>query len=196
VWVCNYARATGERKYWDIAKDVILKCVRIYDRPDYEPDIVASYNGPAASLFPGARIQGVSMVLMRALGPMLDQRADPELQTILDRAVDAVMNRHFNPDFDLNNELLEHDYSRPRGDLAQFVYTGHSIETLWMIAYEAVRTGNKSVFGRAVERFRRHVEVAWDGVYGGVFRSLLAAFAVPGRLDWRRMTCPGRPIGL
>ena len=170
--LAEYARAAGERKYWDIAKDLILKCVRIYDRPDYEPGIVASYTGPAASPFPGARIQGVSMVLIRALGPMLDQRADPELQTILDRALDAVINRHFNPDFDLNNELLEHDYSRPRGDLAQFVYTGHSIEALWMIAYEAVRTGNKGVFGHAVERFRRHVEVAWDGVYGGVFRSL------------------------
>ena len=170
--LAEYARASGERRYWDIARDLVLKCVRIYNRPDYAPDIVASYGGPPAFPFPGAKIQGVSMVLIRALGPMLDQRPDPELQAILDRALDAVINRHYNPDFDLNNELLEHDYSRPRGDLAQFVYTGHSIETLWMIAWEAVRTRNQSLFGRASERFRRHVEVAWDGVYGGVFRSL------------------------
>ncbi len=170
--LAEYARATGERKYWDIAKDLILKCVRIYDRPDYAPDIVGSYSGPAAVPFAGARIQGVSMVLVRAIGPMLDQRADPELQALLDKALDAVMNRHHNPEFDLNNELLEHDYSRPRGDLAQFVYTGHSIETLWMIAYEAVRTGDKRLFDLAMERFRRHVEVARDNVYGGVFRSL------------------------
>ncbi len=170
--LAEYARATGDREYWDIARNVILKCVRIYDRPDYEPGIVASYNGPTPFPFPGARIQGVSMVLIRALGAMLDQHPDAELQAILDRAVDAVMNRHYNPEFDLNNELLEHDYSRPRGDLAQFVYTGHSIETLWMIAWEAVRTGNQGLFERAAERFRRHVEVAWDDVYGGVFRSL------------------------
>lgn len=170
--LAEYARATAERRYWDIAKELVLKCMRIYDRPDYAPKIVASYSGPAATPFPGARIQGVSMVLIRTLGPMLDQRADGALQALLDNAIDAVMNRHYNPEFDLNNELLEHDYSRPRGDLAQFVYTGHSIETLWMIAFEAVRTGNKSLFERAMERFRRHVEVAWDEVYGGVFRSL------------------------
>jgi len=150
----------------------VLKCLRLYDRPDYAPEIVASYSGPPATPFAGARIQGVSMVLIRALGPMLDQRADSELQALLDNALDAVMNRHYNPAFDLNNELLEHDYSRPRGDLAQFVYTGHSIETLWMIAFEAFRTGNRSLFERAMERLRRHVEVAWDEVYGGVFRSL------------------------
>jgi N-acylglucosamine 2-epimerase len=170
--LAEYARATGERRYLDIARDLVLKCVRIYNRPDYAPGIVASYSGPPAIPFPGARIQGVSMVLIRALGPMTDQCADPELQALLDHALDAVMNRHYNPEFDLNNELLEHDYTRPGGDLAQFVYTGHSIETLWMIAWEAVRTGNKSLFDRALERFQRHVEVAWDDVYGGVFRSL------------------------
>jgi N-acylglucosamine 2-epimerase len=28
------------------------------------------------------------------------------------------------------------------------------------------------MFGTAAQRFRRHAEVAWDGVYGGVYRSL------------------------
>ena len=170
--LAEYARATGEQKYWEMAKRLVLKCVGIYDRPDYEPGIVASYSGPQAPPVRGARIQGVAMVLIRALGPMLNQRADPELQAILDRSLDAVMNRHYNPEFALNNELLEHDYARPRTSLAQFVYTGHSIETLWMIAYEAAQTRNRKLFDQAAERFRRHVEVAWDGIYGGVFRSL------------------------
>jgi len=170
--LAEYARAADEPGYWEMAKDLVLKCDRLYGRPDYEPDIAASYNGPPTIPFPGARIQGVSMVLIRVIGSMLDQQSDPELQVILDRSVDAVTNRHYSPAFDLNNELLEHDYSRPGNELAQFVYTGHSIETLWMIAAEAVRTRNQSLFDRAGERFRRHVEVAWDGVYGGVFRSL------------------------
>ena len=170
--LAEYARASGEHRYWEMAKDLVLKCDRIYSRPDYAPDIVASYSGPPAIPFPGARIQGVSMVLLRVIGAMLDQQSDRELQAILDRSVDAVTNRHHNPAFDLNNELLEHDYSRPGNDLAQFVYTGHSIETLWMMAAEAVRKRNQSLFDLAADRFRRHVEVAWDGVYGGVFRSL------------------------
>lgn len=168
----EYARATGDRSYWELAKQLVLKCDRVYNRPDYEPDIVASYSGPPPLHFPGARIQGVSMVLLRVTGQMLDHRPDAELQALLDRSIDAVFNRHYNQAFDLNNELLAHDYSRPTNELAQFVYTGHSIETLWMIAAEAVRTRNKGMFERAAARFRRHVDVAWDGVYGGVFRSL------------------------
>ncbi len=170
--LAEFARATGDRRHWDVAKELVLKCDRIYNRSDYEPDIVASYSGPPPMPFPGARIQGVSMVLLRVCGQMLDHRADPELEVLLDRSIDAVLNRHHNPGFDLNNELLAHDYSRPRNELAQFVYTGHSIETLWMIAAEAVRTRKRALFEQATARFRRHADVAWDPVYGGVFRSL------------------------
>ncbi|MCP5110464.1 MAG: hypothetical protein GY953_06475, partial [bacterium] len=43
---------------------------------------------------------------------------------------------------------------------------------LWMILYEAVRLSDTKLFDTAAERFRRHVEVAWDDVHGGVFRNL------------------------
>ena len=72
----------------------------------------------------------------------------------------------------MNNELLNHDYSRPNNELSQFVYTGIAIETLWPIMVRAVKLKDVKLFRTAAERFKRHVEVAWDGVYGGVFRSL------------------------
>jgi mannose/cellobiose epimerase-like protein (N-acyl-D-glucosamine 2-epimerase family) len=170
--LAEYALASGEWKYWDLAKRIILKCLRIYDRPDYEPSIVASYNGPKPFPFPGARIQGVSMVLIRTISQMLEMRPDEELEKIISRCTEVVLHAHHNPEFCLNNELLNHDFSRPCNELAQFVYTGHSIETFWMLLYEAARTKNKSIFEIGAQRFRRHLEVAWDGVYGGVFRSL------------------------
>jgi mannose/cellobiose epimerase-like protein (N-acyl-D-glucosamine 2-epimerase family) len=170
--LAEYSGATGEAKYWDQAKEIILKCAAIYDRQDYQPNIVADYAGPKPFPFPGARIQGVAMVLLRVIGQMLEGRADAELEKILTRSVEAVIRYHYNPEFQLNNELLNHDYSRPSSDLAQFVYTGHSIETLWMVMAEALRTKNRELFRTAAERFQRHVEVSWDQVYGGVFRSL------------------------
>jgi mannose/cellobiose epimerase-like protein (N-acyl-D-glucosamine 2-epimerase family) len=103
---------------------------------------------------------------------MLEMRPDEELEKIISRCAEVVLHAHHNPEFCLNNELLNHDFSRPGDELSQFVYTGHSIETFWMMLYEAARTKNKSIFYTAAQRFRRHVEVAWDGVYGGVFRSL------------------------
>jgi mannose/cellobiose epimerase-like protein (N-acyl-D-glucosamine 2-epimerase family) len=100
-------------------------------------------------------------------------RADVDLERIATRAVDVVLNHHYNPAFRLNNELLNHDLSRPTNEYAQLVYTGHGIETLWMMLDEAARLKDKKLFDTIAERFHRHVEVAWDKVYGGVFRNLM-----------------------
>lgn len=167
------AHATGERRYRELAKALILDAVRRYDATDYEPVIGQTYLGPDAPRFPGARIQGVWMVLIRVITQMLERHADPDLEAVADRCVDAVVHRHYNAGFRLNNELLNHDLSRPDNAYAQLVYTGHSIETLWMLLPEAIRRKDAALFDLAAERFRRHVEVAWDGVYGGVLRNLM-----------------------
>jgi hypothetical protein len=83
----------------DLAKRIILKCLRIYDRPDYEPNIVASYGGPKPFPFPGARIQGVSMLLIRTISQMLEMRPDEELEKIISHCVEVVLHAHYNPEF-------------------------------------------------------------------------------------------------
>jgi N-acylglucosamine 2-epimerase len=171
--LAEFFKATGEQKYWDLAKQLLTKSIRLYDRPDYRPNIGQTYLGPQARPFPGARIQGVWMVLIRLATQMLETRADTEIEQVARRCVDAVLNHHYNPEFSLNNELLNHDLSRPDNEYAQLVYTGHSIETLWMLLYEAARGTDRKLFETVAERLRRHVEVAWDDVYGGVFRNLM-----------------------
>lgn len=171
--LAEYSKATGQKEYWEMAKQLVVKCVGLYDREDYRPTIGQTYLGKDARPFPGARIQGVWMVLVRVATQMLEMRPDAELGKIAARSVDAVLNHHFNPAFRLNNELLNHDLSRPENEYAQLVYTGHCIETLWMMMDEAARLKDKKLFETFAERFRRHVEVAWDGVYGGVFRNLM-----------------------
>lgn len=171
--LAEFSKATGEKRYWDEAKKLVLKCVRLYDRDDYRPVIGQTYLGKNARPFPGARIQGVWMVLIRVITQMLQMRADAELEKIASRCIDAVVNHHYNPEFGLNNELLKHDLSRPANEYSQLVYTGHCIETLWMLLLEAQRLKNTALFNTLTERFRRHVDVAWDDVYGGVFRNLM-----------------------
>ena len=191
----EFSKATGDRTWWDRAREITLRCLRAYDSPDYYPDVVAGYNdliarygsplppnldpkivamykGPKAIPFPGARAQAVSMVLIRVISQMVQMHPDKELEKINEHCIRVVMEDHFNPEFRLNNELLNHDYSRPDNELDQFVYTGHSIETLVEILSEAVRTRNKPLFNEAAQRLQRHIEVAWDDVYGGVLRSL------------------------
>lgn len=168
----EYSKATGESRYWDMARDILFKCIDIYDRADYRPSIGQTYLGPGAKSFPGARIQGVWMVLIRLVTQMLGMRADARIEKVADRCIEAITKHHYNPEFGLINELLNHDLSRPSDEYAQLVYTGHSIENLWMLLYEAVRRQDKKLFETLSGWFKRHVEVAWDDVYGGVFRNL------------------------
>ena len=170
--MAEFSKATSDRAFWDQAKQILLKCVRLYDRPDYRPTIGQTYLGPSAPPFPGARIQGVWMTLIRATTQMLEMRADEELEAIALRCVDAMTKHHYNPEFGLINELLNHDLSRPQNEYAQLVYTGHSIETLWMFLLEAVRRRDDALFDKLALWLKRHIEVAWDDVYGGVFRNL------------------------
>jgi len=170
--LAEYAHAAGEAEPAEIARELILKCVRLYDRPDYRPVIGRTYLGPDARPFPGARILGVWMVLLRVCTQMLERHADPAIEAIARRSVDAIMDAHFNPDFELFNELLNHDLSRPDNEYAQLVYTGHCVEVLWMVLDEARRRGDAALFDLAAARYRRHIAVAWDDVFGGLFRNL------------------------
>jgi N-acylglucosamine 2-epimerase len=170
--LAEFSRASGERKYWEEAREIVLKCLRRYDRPDYHPTIGQTYLGTGARDFPGARIEGVWMVLIRTCSQMLAMQPDPELLAVLDRSIDALLNHHFNPRFQLLNELMNHDLSRPENEYEQLVYAGHAIETLWMILYEARRRSDAPMFDRAAAMFQRHCDVAKDRVYGGLFRNL------------------------
>jgi hypothetical protein len=63
--LAEYSKATGERHYWTMAREILFKCLEIYEGPDYRPTIGQTYLGPGAKSFPGARIQGVWMVVIR-----------------------------------------------------------------------------------------------------------------------------------
>ena len=170
--LAEYARAVEDDSYWSMAKDIMFKCIRIYDRSDYAPNAPKVYLGPEASAMPGARLLGVWMLLLRLGSQMLDHRKDSEIEAVVQRCVDAIFNYHYNPEYDLINEVLNHDMSRPNNEYTDLVYTGHGIETLWMVMYEAHRRRNKELFEKAARLFRRNLEVAWDDVYGGFLRGV------------------------
>lgn len=74
--LAELSKATGESSAWNDAKQIVLKCVRKYDRDDYNPHIGETYLGAGARPFPGARIEGVWMVIIRTTTQMLTMRRD------------------------------------------------------------------------------------------------------------------------
>lgn len=163
----EYAQASGDQESMDLAVESFWRGVKIYDDPDRNVE-----QGYIPESYPGLRVQGFEMVTIVLLTQMLQKVQDPKLEARLDHAVDAVINRFWNPEYRLNNEALDHNYERPDDGNEDFVYLGHAIETLWMLLHEALRRKDRALFDLVAERMERHIEVAWDDVYDGFFRAM------------------------
>ena len=168
--LAEFAKATNDKQYFKIAKMLILSCLDRYDSPDY--DYYVAYLNSDAPKIPGPRVLGHWMVFLRAATQILENGPDAELEKLADRCLDACLNHHLNPKYNLFNEVLNHDFSRPDNSYKDFAYTGHGIEMCWMLHFEAVRRKDKKLFDRITEVFKSHINVAHDDVYGGYFRSL------------------------
>jgi len=167
--LAEFSVATKNNSYWEKSKEILLNCVDIYDRSDYLYKLEYS---PVSSVTHAERVLGHWMIMLRLSTNLLTIKEDVEIEGVSARCLDGLMNHHYNPKFRLMNEVLNHDLSQPEGELSQFVYIGHAIESLWMVMDEALRKKDEALFELAAERFKFHVEVAWDDVYGGVFHCL------------------------
>jgi len=173
----QYAVASGDMSYWDKAKDIWRKCVDVYDnRPSYgidahfyqvQIDEKKRYEGVS-----NPRIIGHWMDFMTLVTQMLEVKEDAELEEFAALAVDSVLNKHLNPEYDLITEYLNKDFTRINSPQGREV-TGHTLEVLWMILYEAVRKKDKEIFDKAAKYLRRHIELLYDYVYGGSFQGLM-----------------------
>jgi len=168
--LAEYAKASGDKQYFVLAKKIILACLDRYDSPDY--DYYVDYLNPGATKILGPRVLGHWMVFLRTATQILENGPDVEMEKLVDRCLDACLNHHLNPQYQLFNEVLHHDFTRPENSYKDFAYTGHGIEMCWMLHFEAARRKDKLLFDRISEVFKRHVSVAHDHVYGGYFRSL------------------------
>ncbi|MHB9027831.1 MAG: AGE family epimerase/isomerase [Candidatus Latescibacterota bacterium] len=170
--LAEFAKAAGDDQAWNLAKELLLKCMRIYDRADYPPAGSDFFVGVEDISVPGPRIQGHWMCLLDQATNMLEYKSDPDVLEIADRSIDAILNRHWNPDYGLNDEVINHDLSRVDNKLARYVDFGHNTETAWMVMVEAVRRKDRKLFDIPAGRLRRFFDVAWDDVYGGLFHTL------------------------
>lgn len=154
----EYAWAAKDEESHELALALMKQLHRYIENPNLE------FPGAPAR---GARPQGLWMVNLRTATQILRRWRDAEIEEIAQKAVNAVMNKHFNPDIGLNNEDLHFDFSRIRGEENKSLL-GHSIETLWMVMDEALRINDLKLWELGAERIRRHIEVGWDDVFGGL----------------------------
>lgn len=167
--LAEYSVAVNDDLYWRLAKDILMQCVSIYDRPDYLYKLQYS---PIGSVTHAPRVLGHSMIMLRLSTSLLRINEDSEVERVCAKCIQALLQDHYNSEFNLMIEVLNHDYTSMGKEMSQFVYIGHAIESLWMIMDESLRQGNVIFFNEAVDRFKFHVEAAWDDIYGGIFHCL------------------------
>lgn len=168
--LAEFSKATGERQYFILAKQLVLSALSRYDRSDYRYTIrFGLTNVPEV---PAPRVLGHWMIFLHLATQLLEQEFDRDIAQIADRSIEAIMKHHLNGEFQLMNECLDHDLGTPADEWGQFVCLGHACETLWMVMSEALRRGDPILFREAAAAFKRHAEVATDPVGGGYFTTL------------------------
>jgi mannose/cellobiose epimerase-like protein (N-acyl-D-glucosamine 2-epimerase family) len=154
----EYASAAGDEESQELAVGLVRQLHRYIENPK-----VVLPGAPGAAIRP----QGVWMVNLNIATQILRRRENRDIEAIARQSVDAVVQRHYNQDIGLNNENLNIDFSRPAGEETKSLL-GHSIETLWMVMEEALRKSDLALWRLCADRIRRHIEVGWDWVYGGL----------------------------
>lgn len=166
----EYAKASGEKQYREIAKKIIFNCVARYDQPDYSYSIGSYFRN--APQIQGPRVLGHWMIFLSLSTQMLIHEPDAELEKLAARSVDAIMKYHVNAEYGLTNEVINHDFSLPNNEYAQFSITGHGLETLAFVMFEAARRKDTALFHASEAVFKKIVDVTTDALYGGYFHSL------------------------
>lgn len=170
--LAEYSRATGDKQYLKLAKEIIFYCLDRYDRSDYIYDIGYAPGNPKIS---GSRILGHWMIFLSLSTQILNHEDDPDFVKLADRCIKSILEFHLNAEYKILNEVINHDLTLPENEYSQFAVIGHGIETLAFLMAEAVRRNDPVLFRTSAEAFRRHVDVASDKLYGGYFEILYNA---------------------
>ncbi len=145
--------------------ETIWAAARKYDTPQYGG--ANNYGGlPPDISLAGFRTQGHSMLFTRLLSQYLSDNRNRRLEELLLEHVDHIMQDFFNPRLGISNEYLRHNYTRIPG-YEDYMYIGHSAETMWMVMFEAMRAGDETLFEDSKNTFLRYVEMGWDYVFEG-----------------------------
>lgn len=164
-----YGEAVSEGRYLDQAKRLIMDALQQYAHPDYRYQMDYAPSDRPAFV---PRVLGHWMIFLRLATSFLRVREDVDIQALADRCITELLEMHLHQESGLLLEVVT-DQTDPQSALwSDFVYLGHAIESLWMLMDEAVRRQDTALFQRAADTFQRHINVAWDPVYGGFFHSL------------------------
>ncbi len=167
----EYAAAAGNEQAHQQAVDLLHRVFHDMDRPDFR------FLGTGA---PGVRALAQWFITLEVATQLLQRGKDPGVQAIADRCVEAVMDKYYNPELGLFVDTRNYDFSPVKGE-ESLCPIGHAVEAMWVMMKEAERRKDETLYNTCVERLRRHFEVGWDPVFGGLSEQVNVGH---GCYDW------------
>lgn len=164
-----YADAASEPRYRDRGRALLLEAFAFQQQPAYR--YLMDY-APTDKPVHVQNVLGHWMIFLRISTGYLRSGRDTQVEEIAATCVQELTQVHYREDCGLMLEVRVDKGNSEEGLWNDFVYLGHAIESLWMLMDEALRLGDTGLFDRAATRFKKHVEVAWDPIYGGFFHAL------------------------
>ena len=173
----EYYRASGEPDALNLAKKVLNLIYHLMDKgtdPKFHPRNVK------------VRGHSLTMILISVLQIMRD--ADPKdsetYNEMIDKQIDEIFRYFIHED---QKVLLE--TVGPEGEFlntpeGRTVNPGHAIETAWFIMEEARYRSDPILLRKILPVLDWHLELGWDGDYGGLVSFRDCRGFQPGQIEW------------
>jgi len=155
------AEAAGDEKLFEEALDLYLRHYGFVR----DPKILAEATPP------GRRGFNLEMADLQIATQILRRKNISEAKRIADECVAAIMDRFYNPEIKLFNEVLDQNLDRIP-EIQHEANPGHGVEIMWLVMDEALRRGDRDLFDRAKERILDLLDIGWDHVYGGIVNGI------------------------
>lgn len=173
----EYAKATGDKKALERAKDLYRLVIDLYRKPGSLPSEVLPQTRVVKS-------HGMPMVLLNTTTELQQVDSDPLYKEVVDDALDQIMNHFLKRE---KRALLEtvdatgRELDSPEG---RCLNPGHAIETAWFIMQEGHERGDSSLIKTALDILNWSLDWGWDKEYGGILSYVDIEGRPPEQLEW------------
>jgi len=163
--VGEYARVSGDKHAFAWAKDLYQSIAARFASGNFR-----SWPYPVPK---GYKVHGLQMSyeMFQEFAECAKKFGDNALVEDLMRKSDACIQEtlgHFLQPNHLILEFLGAD-NKPRSNmLGSYINPGHTLEDLWFMMHNGLKTGRKTIFKQAVPIILKTLEVGWDREFGGL----------------------------
>jgi N-acylglucosamine 2-epimerase len=155
---------------YQTCRTFLSKCTKDRNAPEHSYLLSTPYTQ-------GTRTLGHQMIPLRLAtqvltnhGEILTQKHSVYFNQVAKDMVHNITVHFYDNEVDLTREELSYTFT-PLNDPVLY-YLGHAIEAYWFVMAEGCRIKDNTLIELACDRIRRHVECAWDPVFGGLNRGL------------------------